>query len=1770
MGEFDVSYTSGSNYEELADEQRKLDALQGKILQNAILPKAEQGRDIDAQVLETVFQGIDHFQEAIEGTEGDPALKEKYMGIIVQRMQRLSESTFGAEFTALVGETDKIIDTFLAQADLDEACLHLWNARETEMTDFRREMQGQKRYRVGSFFSLLSRYQSSQSDLFERYADRNLDHQELDAFLSNTFQKPLSHLDAALQIIRGSQTEETYAKGSSELASALSALSEVRVSERGNLLSGDLLLSQRMLEGWIRHNLHLVQLGHARFTAQTAIVEYWKNRDLGAFSKKLQASIALLKESRSHLIASGLISSGSNTFADKTADTSYEIHKLEEPIQSILENIPALQESSREIERAQILRAAEEAFTNFAEKRTGKLLGEQSREILEELGIEFTPSSGFEGGAIASLNAQQAQIQRVIKQLQQKAQESEARVAELESVTAQMVSANEQLAEEQARLRGAVVQSREEKSEGVREKNEAITIIGKRSEGLGLQQAFQELAEGSSESGVYDGKVDTLSGIQEFKGDISFGFDDVIRGETRDHFDIYPPLASQYYPAEMVSDFDPATSKGSLWQQREKRPYTNEGLSPTHTYVGKTSDRVTKLSLPQDFTVNTGSIRFSQDVPFNILKDDYGIVYLAIDNPSGEEIEFHVGIAFDDTKDDFWVHDQNKAQLTASLYTGSYSPETQSMMDEITGNPNVYRTGEDKANKVRTFIQSNYVYALDSSLNDRFSGYENQVEAIENTYVDYNGQQVHPAICNISARMAVSYLREMGVPAVVVTGDMKLSGDEYGRHAWIKYYDETDSKWKYMDPTPSRQWKPVQYEFSDPNAQQAYELFQQQQENEAKRQEFDAEKRATEQQTQQILVLQEEFQNEATVYENPQFLAYLLKGELQKAFESWQTEFDRLREKYDSETDPEIKKKIMAEEIQPFVLESLQNIQQVANESTSDEARSKKDLYRSYFENHLMILEEIMSAFPRIDWSDIESVIATYKTEYGQDTNENLHRILGDTGNGQRLVIMNDQLFLRNQAESFRSEPILDLSQYEEYRDFQKTPDEKHWAFMAKDTNGRYLIVKDGKEMKGRYEEVEEYTISANGDIYVIEKYISGHNDYGTPQHSCRAFFNDQYLGTGGLGTSIDFARKSEILVHLRNPGVDTPDTIFVNEREMLDKRGKPLQLADPAIIFLSDGSSLIQDKKGIIFNGDLVIDPESLYDFEGSLYIQHREVQGGVYLEFNYMGGQNPDKEQLKYFFISSDGQVSEATKIDWKNAKQPRTSSSNNSFGDTKPQKTDDGNYSYALSGTPLTTETGEAFTTPLPMKNSQMGEYVLLRFGKGGEMWHRMMMGKEMNMDEEMDWKEIERRMDQMQGKTYLVHRGSGKVQEMENGQDVAVSPDKSAGAFVTKAGGKEQVLHIQGEKVSPMPHQFESIEDVQVSDDGSQVGYCGIDGDNIFVVRNGEILQETQKPIGAVNNYCHLEFSDDFQHFALSKNYSTQPGGSSDQHLNYIDGVFVDTADNGVDHGVTGIFTGDSRRVKDGEVALPARGTLTSSAQGLLLFSPENPEETNRSLESIELRRVLQREEFFPEAFQLLNAVIRGQELDKNDKILLLQNYCANQTDLILKRKDDPFAFTARQYKELAQEDVAHYKTFLNTEKASSSPNQSKIQEAERLLGIAQEFVAKADQYYSSTSLSEFLENILLSSPNLLFDNRISEESKINGSIMLLRSAIENGDTSRVDQLTQRIEGENWKGRVAEKIQRFALFSGLGGMLPLQVEEKWRDVYRRLRGTEGVEH
>ena len=532
----------------------------------------------------------------------------------------------------------------------------------------------------------------------------------------------------------------------------------------------------------------------------------------------------------------------------------------------------------------------------------------------------------------------------------------------------------------------------------------------------------------------------------------------------------------------------------------------------------------------------------------------------------------------------------------------------------IMNNPDQYKTGEDKANKVQQFIQSRFVYALDSNLNKVFEWKENQLEVIENYWIDFEWQQVHPAICNISARIAVAYLRQMWVPAVVVTGDMRMSDTEYGWHAWIRYYDKSNWRWNNLDPTPTRHYWEVKYDYKDPKSQESYELYRKQQANSIEIGTLQDQKTWLNNETQGLLRIHEKIQNEKTICNNAQFLGYLLQGQLQDSFEGWQKQLQNI---YDS-----LENKRDLQQITPFLETTIQKIYRIA-QSPPASVKDNDVLYRIYFENHLAMLEELVSKFPDLDWSRLQKVIDKYKTKYVEQNYEELDHVLWILKDGKQLIVVQNKLFLRDKTKSFRMEKILDLSKYEEYSEFQVTPDGKYWSFKAKDQNGRWIVVKDGKETQTKYTSIKEYKLASNGDDYVVEEIKPNKDNYDGIKYNF--YKNWKFLVSDTRGINLNSDKDSRNIIWIKQ--IWNKNNIFINWNILSDTNNTPIIFDEPKIEFF-DNKPVLIDKKGVYYEWKQLM---------GSvLYRSHKKTPYGILIRDSLFGFEND-----KIYLLKPDGSI-------------------------------------------------------------------------------------------------------------------------------------------------------------------------------------------------------------------------------------------------------------------------------------------------------------------------------------------------------------------------------------------------------------------------------------------------------------------------------------------------------------------------------------------------
>ena len=508
-------------------------------------------------------------------------------------------------------------------------------------------------------------------------------------------------------------------------------------------------LFQRMMKSWILKNLSFCQVELAKIKLKKCISEYKKIKDDNVFMRKLEGVTSLLSKATwnsqngkilfTHKLSSGkevriwetetpqsqkLTNTVDNEnkkvnkipwqlvdaqiwdnvpilfgkdikpqlWGDKwviigvSDDMMWQIANIQQIVTNFTSQIEQIQSQQELVsistQSEWLMQWVDNILEKFAGKRLGSLLSKKDRQLLTRLFWKdfLIPEKNWEG--LDFVKWEEDRLKKMMGKIGSALVIQKQKVDEKQTQIDQIEGTNGELQKKREELRWLQSEENYKYQQILKSRLEKLRNWGDRKDGLWVRQKFSWEAEWDW---MYKWKVDTFSNVDGYKSDLSFGFDDKISGHERTDFDIYPPVNTNYFPWEVLSDFDKKTSKWNMWQVRKKTDYFNRDIVATNTYLSKTNQCVTKLSLPQDYTVNTESLHLSKDIKYNILKDQYSFVYLVLDNPDWEEIEFGIGIGLDTTVDDNYVPKDQNDRLYDPLFEGPYSQTTQKELFESIG-----------------------------------------------------------------------------------------------------------------------------------------------------------------------------------------------------------------------------------------------------------------------------------------------------------------------------------------------------------------------------------------------------------------------------------------------------------------------------------------------------------------------------------------------------------------------------------------------------------------------------------------------------------------------------------------------------------------------------------------------------------------------------------------------------------------------------------------------------------------------------------------------------------------------------------------------------------------------------------------------------------------------------------------------------------------------------------------------------------------------------
>ncbi len=567
---------------------------------------------------------------------------------------------------------------------------------------------------------------------------------------------------------------------------------------------------------------------------------------------------------------------------------------------------------------------------------------------------------------------------------------------------------------------------------------------------------------------------------------------------SKPSFDIDPNLGESYYPEAAIVSFNRANGFGTVSARAPAVYRPSETVKPTHRYEGVVTSSPHRLTLPQGYTVIPESIRFARaGVSCRFLREDYG--YLSLEFGPGVEppLAFSVGIRPEtEAEQSPSLSPETHSELYVKLYDGPYAERTRRELLEPAAQ--VLKDGTaavgDIVNRVVAYIEDTMVYALDERHNARLRGVPFIIGAIEHGWIDYEGKKVRPAICNVSAILAVAYLRELGIPAFKIAGKLRI-GSRYSGHDWVGYYDEKKHRLGHFDPTPSRKMGNLRYEnetgrpLEDEGVQSDYEAgYLKRQASAAKRARLQSVLTDLQKEKLALAVLNAKLEGAESVYKSPSFLGYVLERKLVPHRDRWNAEWDRRLALYRKNPNGE-KAAWLA-----FVENSKKSLQE-ALVYVRGPLAGKPVLAHHYLRHHLAMLERLLQADPPTGASSVfwRELVADYARVAQGLSGEAVSEVIHTFRDGRTLVKVGDALYFQDPAGSFAMEPVADLRGMGA-RVFQETSDGAHWVLFGHVGDDKWGYVKDGRRSADYVGLWREVQLTPKGDFYfvTVEEDVNG------------------------------------------------------------------------------------------------------------------------------------------------------------------------------------------------------------------------------------------------------------------------------------------------------------------------------------------------------------------------------------------------------------------------------------------------------------------------------------------------------------------------------------------------------------------------------------------------------------------------------------------------------------------------------------------------------
>ena len=673
---------------------------------------------------------------------------------------------------------------------------------------------------------------------------------------------------------------------------------------------------------------------------------------------------------------------------------------------------------------------------------------------------------------------------------------------------------------------------------------------------------------------------------------------------------IVPDLGEIYFPTSVVNTFDQDGT--GFTTNRRYEPYTNKTLAIKSTYTDKIKyfeNEPIRLQIPYGYTVNTSTLKVDKKFSAHILKDNFGFIYLVFKKNTSflerlrsnkgfvEKITFSIGLGKESEQDLKTELSTSERKICTKKLANAqeFSARTKNkLLQEVKNNPNIYQNNDDIANKVHDFIDETSVYADNGEKYDREMRalHSNKIIAADiytKEFDEYPGEQLNPAQCSVAAVRAVAYLRELGVPAIVVGGQAK-TGHSYGPHAWVRYYSNVQKKWIRLDPTPTRIVDPLEKKSDDKDLQNEIRLTEEIKQKKAEKESARQEKE------EELARLSEEYQKKLEKFKTTEKTE---KEKLEEDLEEKKAQLaakkdqklQKQQDQYDQQKkDLELEKEKNEQKYTKSILETYQkqvnllsplkinhnlaarlfpssqnwsnklnkiyqDYLKIADFPHKDPQKQKTikeikefiqktedylqklitkppaafkkhpKMFTAYLEQNLARLEDLINLFPTNE--DFFTLLVQLRNQFKIEQIEKIDYFIGDIDKNRSLVIISDTLCIKDKRSLTVERLDLDISKYRYDNLSVKTSNnDKHWVLQLNEQ----LVYKNNKEFI-KYDNdhyIKTLVVNENGDVFCqVYDYSVNSNQSDQGQINNYDIYKNNTLISKLSKSCIDFLQKT-------------------------------------------------------------------------------------------------------------------------------------------------------------------------------------------------------------------------------------------------------------------------------------------------------------------------------------------------------------------------------------------------------------------------------------------------------------------------------------------------------------------------------------------------------------------------------------------------------------------------------------------------------------------